>query len=99
MSYILEALKKSEKERTLGDVPTLETTIEGHGMRVPISWFLAAVGSVVITRQREGSDTAVRLWHAPRLGFLPVRIAKVEQGEETWYMVIQGLKGVPLPGE
>jgi hypothetical protein len=59
---------------------------------------IGELNTVVISRQRQGRETAVKLWHAPQLRFLPVQIAKIEQGEETWRMTIQELKGIPLPG-
>ena len=43
MSYILDALKKSEKERSLGNVPTLGTTTQQEERRVPLRWFVITV--------------------------------------------------------
>ena len=40
MSYILDALKKSEKEHALANIPTLRTTGQAERKRVPLSWFL-----------------------------------------------------------
>ena len=47
MSYILDALKKSEKERALGNIPTLETAPSSKKRGVPLSWFVLAVAAVV----------------------------------------------------
>lgn len=47
MSYILDALKKSEKERTLGNIPTLDTAANSSAKRVPLSWFVLAVAAIV----------------------------------------------------
>jgi general secretion pathway protein B len=43
LSYILDALKKSEKERSLGHVPTLGAGYQQDEPRVPRRWFLLAV--------------------------------------------------------
>lgn len=43
MSYILDALKKSEKERSLGNVPTLGASGQQEERRVPLRWFLITV--------------------------------------------------------
>jgi general secretion pathway protein B len=43
MSYILDALKKSEKERSLGNVPTLGATGQDEEQQVPLRWFLLSI--------------------------------------------------------
>ena len=43
MSYILDALKKSEKERSLGSVPTLGAAEQFEERSVPLRWFLLTV--------------------------------------------------------
>lgn len=43
MSYILDALKKSEKERSLGNVPTLGAAGQDEERRVPLKWFVMTV--------------------------------------------------------
>lgn len=40
MSYILDALRKSEKERALANIPTLRSVGQAERKRVPLSWFL-----------------------------------------------------------
>lgn len=47
MSFILDALKKSEKERALGAVSTLRSTKFSREGVTPLSWFLVSL--VVIT--------------------------------------------------
>ncbi len=47
MSYILDALKKSEKERTLGNIPTLESGSSAEGRRVPLSWFIGLLAVLI----------------------------------------------------
>lgn len=47
MSYILEALKKSEKERALGNIPTLGTTNEVQQADRPF-WFGVIIGICVL---------------------------------------------------
>ena len=41
MSYILDALKKSERERTLGAVPSLSSSRVGRNKVIPKGWLLA----------------------------------------------------------
>lgn len=48
MSYILDALKKSEKERALGNVPTLEASDQQEERRVPMRWLLLTVVCLVV---------------------------------------------------
>jgi len=43
VSYILDALKKSEKERSLGSVPTLGAVEHIQERGVPLRWFLVTV--------------------------------------------------------
>ena len=43
MSYILEALKKSEKERTAGAVPSLQSSDVGPGRGAHSGWLVALV--------------------------------------------------------
>jgi general secretion pathway protein B len=43
VSYILDALKKSEKERSLGSVPTLGAAEHFQERSVPLRWFLLTV--------------------------------------------------------
>ena len=43
MSYILEALRKSERERSLGKVPTLQATTQSAARRTPVWWLLPLV--------------------------------------------------------
>lgn len=48
MSYILDALKKSEKERSLGNVPTLVAADQNQGRAVPLHWFMLTVACFVV---------------------------------------------------
>ncbi|MCF6235514.1 MAG: general secretion pathway protein GspB [Gammaproteobacteria bacterium] len=53
MSYILDALKKSEKEREIGKVPTLHS-VDGSGLAhtsksFPILWIIVVVLSIIVT--------------------------------------------------
>lgn len=67
MSYILDALKKSEKERTLGNIPTLESGPQTEGRRVPLSWFIAVLALIAAlsvlfgawSLWRDGTQTVV----------------------------------------
>lgn len=96
MSDLKKGLTSAEYSLIVGD--SLKTyRVERHGEETVTTPF-GELSTAVISRQREGSDTAVKLWHAPQLSFLPVQIAKIEQGEQTWRMTIQELKGIPLPG-
>ena len=47
MSYILDALKKSEKERSLGNVPTIGATGQEQ-QQVPLRWFLLAIMGLAV---------------------------------------------------
>ena len=49
VSYILDALKKSERERSLGNVPTLGSTDQNQGRKVPLRWFVITVAVLVAT--------------------------------------------------
>ena len=40
MSYILDALKKSEKERSLGNVPTLGSADQYKDNKVSVRWLV-----------------------------------------------------------
>ncbi len=48
MSYILDALKKSEKERALGSVPTLGAAEHFQERSVPMRWFLLTVICLIV---------------------------------------------------
>jgi len=48
VSYILDALKKSEKERSLGNVPTLGSNDQQQERHVPLRWFLLTVVCLVV---------------------------------------------------
>jgi general secretion pathway protein B len=77
MSYILEALKKSQQERELGHVPTLETPSffsEEGGVR-PTPWALAAVFLAVVA-------VVIALYSALR-GSLPISEPAEPLAEET----------------
>lgn len=63
MSYILEALKKAQAERQLGETPTihaptLETGVprEGRGTRLPLAAAVGVMGAVI-------AGLVVVLWH------------------------------------
>lgn len=65
MSYILDALKKSERERALGNIPTLDTIggEEGEGHRVRrwlvgsiLVLFIVGVGTLFLMTPDEKSD-------------------------------------------
>ncbi len=65
MSYILDALKKSERERSLGNIPTLDTIggeeREGHRVRrwlvgSILALFIAALGTLFLMMPDEKSD-------------------------------------------
>ena len=61
MSYILDALKKSEKERALAHIPTLRTPGQTEKKRVPLSWFLfISVLAILIV-----GLFAVQFWWGP----------------------------------
>lgn len=47
MSYILDALKKSERERALGNIPSLKTTVQPERKGVPLSWFVGLLVALV----------------------------------------------------
>jgi hypothetical protein len=59
---------------------------------------LGDLSTLVITRQREDSDKAIKVWHAPELGLLPVQVAKLEDGEQILRMTIRELKRTRVPG-
>lgn len=48
MSYILEALRKSERERNLGKVPTLSATTEVAAPRSRLRWWILLAATVVV---------------------------------------------------
>lgn len=62
MSYILEALKKSEQDRALGNVPTLFTAHDKDGAAGPRRSLWAVLGIVVI------SGVAAAAWYQYRSG-------------------------------
>ncbi|MTW21770.1 general secretion pathway protein GspB [Allochromatium palmeri] len=85
MSYILEALKKSQQERELGQVPTLDTSglfIEDKEAPPPNHWALLAVGlaalAVVIALYAAfrgaglGSTAPVSVMDVPRVDPVPM---------------------------
>ena len=96
MSDLRNGSTPSEYGLVVGD--NLKTYQIQRGGEATIETPLGELTTVMITRQRQGRETAIKLWLAPQLAFLPVQIAKIEQGEETWRMTIEELKGIPLPG-
>ncbi len=82
MSYILDALKKSEKERSLGSVPTLGAAEHFQERSVPLRWFLLTVICLMVAILSGG---AWMLWSS-RPGPGPVDgsdAATVPSAEET----------------
>jgi hypothetical protein len=71
--------------------------VQRHGEET-IETPFGELNTLVISRQRQGRETAVKLWHAPQLSFLPVQVSKLDQGEEVLRMTIRELKGISLPG-
>ena len=49
MSYILEALRKSERERALGRVPSLDTVHERARPASPLPWVIAMIAVLVLS--------------------------------------------------
>ena len=83
MSYILDALRKSEKERALANIPTLKSVGQNEEKGIPLSWFLLAAAMTVFVAALSG------LWFGMKspqpitavqeeLGETPVDIAKEE---------------------
>ena len=54
MSYILDALRKSEKERALANIPTLKSVGHNEEKGVPLSWFVLAATVTVFVAALSG---------------------------------------------
>ena len=54
---------------------------------------LGVLRTLRIERTKESSSKTTRLWCAPELGFLPVRIEQVKKEGETLRMTIEALEG------
>ena len=54
---------------------------------------LGSLRAVRISRQRPGSSRTTRLWFAPKLGYLPVRITQYKSGNENLSMEIKQVDG------
>ena len=52
---------------------------------------IGELATLAISRQRPDSSKAVKFWHAPTLGFLPVQVSKTKDGAETSRLTIQRL--------
>ena len=48
MSYILEALKKSERERNVGDIPTINPNLEKSSDNSKTRWIIGLLGLVLV---------------------------------------------------
>lgn len=54
MSYILDALRKSEKERALANIPTLKSVGHNEEKGIPLSWFVLAATLTVFVAALSG---------------------------------------------
>lgn len=54
---------------------------------------LGALETIVYRSQRSGSNRITRTWHAPALGFVPVRAEREREGRLEWQMKIRTLEG------
>ena len=54
MSYILDALRKSEKERALANIPTLRSVSQNEEKEIPLSWFVYAATLVILITALSG---------------------------------------------
>lgn len=52
---------------------------------------IGELGTLAISRQRPDSRKAMKLWHAPTLGFLPVQVSRTKDGAETSRLTIERL--------
>jgi len=52
---------------------------------------IGELATLAISRQRPDSRKAMKLWHAPTLGFLPVQVSKTKDGAETSRLTIERL--------
>ena len=55
--------------------------------------------TVVYESARAGSNRVSRIWHAPSLGFVPVRAEQIRKGKVETVLVLVGLEqdGKPVP--
>lgn len=70
MSYILEALKKSEQERHLGDVPRLDSAQSMAVRGAPRTWWPWLIGGVLLL------NAGAMLWLAVKPAAVPVEQQK-----------------------
>ena len=47
--------------------------------------------TLMVSRQRQDSKQVTTYWHAPELGYLPVQISAVNDGEEVARLTIKRL--------
>jgi len=92
MSYILDALKKSEKERSLENVPTLRPVANNQEKRVPLRWFLITVVVLVVGLLLL---TSWIIWFSQPSQRHTVDIQQQTQGTETQPTAVQP---VSVPG-
>jgi len=73
--------------------------VRRHGEEI-LETPLGKLATVRIGRQRQGSSRVTAFWYAPDLGFLPVQVANIEDGEVVLRLTIRNLKriGAPLEG-
>lgn len=77
-----------------GHLRTYRLRREGEEtVRTPLGKFHA----VKVVRRAEDGETVTRMWCAPELHYLAVRVEQWEDGEGTVDMVLTRLEGMPLP--
>ena len=93
MSYILDALRKSEKERALANIPTLKSVGHNVGKGIPLSWVVLAATLLVFVAALSG------LWFGMKSP-QPVSAVQEELGENPLAHVKKEVKFVPeTPGQ
>jgi hypothetical protein len=62
-----------------------------HEGTARIDTALGPLDTVIYRSQRPGSNRVTRMWHAPSLGYVPVRAERVRDGRVEWRMSIRKL--------
>jgi hypothetical protein len=98
LSVQIDVMTKLQRGQEPGTIPLIDDErIKQYsytrGATGSLDTSLGPLETVIYESTRPGSKRVSRVWHAPRLGYLPVRAEQIRKGKVETVMVLKSMEG------